>query len=95
MTNPELYNEIVDRQTWVRIQVAKAAYAYEIDANPIMDDGEYDKLASEVDVSIDTRRSDLDLWFRKEFSPHTGQWIWNHPDLEKIAALTAMTRSFL
>lgn len=82
-----LYNPVVDRQTWVRIKLAKAAYAYEILNNPIMSDDEFDKLALEVDLSIDTRRPDLDEFFRKEFSSSTGMWIYKHPDLNRIKFL--------
>ena len=81
------YTPEIDKQTRIRIQLSKAAYAYEFEDNPIMADAEFDKLAKEVDLSINTRRPDLDEFFRKEFSPSTGNWIHGHPDLDKIAWL--------
>lgn len=61
-----------------------AAYVYEYFDETIMSDAEFDKLALEVDLSIDTNRPDLDAWFRKEFAPDTGQWIHHHPDKARI-----------
>lgn len=84
---PEWYTPEINRQIWVRIQVAMAAYAYEVLNDPIMDDGEFDNLCLEVNLSIDTRRPDMDEWFRKEFSPSTGSWIYRHPELKKIEYL--------
>lgn len=86
-TNKDLYSPEIDEQTRLRIQISMAAYAYEIIDTPIMDDATFDAMAKLIDVSIDTRRPDLDEFFRKEFSPHTGQWIHNHPDIDKIAWL--------
>lgn len=87
-TGLEWYTPKINRQIWVRFQIAMAAYAYEALSHPIMSDSEFDKLALEVDLSIDTRRPDLDEWFRKEYQPHTGSWIWRHPELNIIKVLT-------
>jgi hypothetical protein len=81
-------------ETRARIQIAVAAYAYEIKNHPLIDDATYDKAADEIDLSVDTARPDLDQWFRENFAPHTGQWIHNHPELDKIAMLyNGLTRS--
>lgn len=74
------YNAVVDRQTRVRINVAVYAYAYEIMDDPVATDAEFDNLCAEVKVSIDTRNQIMDKWFRDNFSPHTGSWVWSHPD---------------
>jgi hypothetical protein len=77
----------VELETRARIQIAVAAYAYEMMSNPLIDDATFDAAAKQIDLSIDTSRPDLDRWFREHFSPHTGQWIHNHPELHKIAQL--------
>lgn len=70
-----------------RIRVALAAYAYEVMAQPIMSDSEYDALAASVDLSVMTNRPDMDVWFILNFQPHTGQWIWKHPELVRIGEI--------
>lgn len=77
----------VELETRARIQIAVAAYAYELVDRPLIDDATFDEAAKAIDLSIDTSRPDLDHWFRENFQPHTGQWIHNHPELAKIAAL--------
>ena len=80
----DLYSPEINAETRKRIRVALAAYAYEINSNPIMNDGEFDELAKSIDLSIDTRRPDLDKWFRENFQSHTGSWIHSHPEKEKL-----------
>jgi hypothetical protein len=70
-----------------RVDIALWAYAYEICADPIVDDGTFDEEAAKIDLTIDTPRPELDEWFRKEFSPHTGSWIHTHPDLKGLERL--------
>lgn len=65
-----------------RIKITVAAFAYEILNQPIMTDEEYDTLAKRIDLAIDTGR--LDDWFRQNFEPYTGQWIYRHPELDKV-----------
>jgi len=89
--NP-LYNEVVDRETRNRIKICVAAYAYEFLNDPIISDSDYDKLACSIDTTINTRRPDLDKWFRKEFGSYTGSWINTHPELHKIANIYGMYR---
>ena len=79
-----LHRSKTEIEVWKRIRVAVWAYAYEIANNPIASDAEYDKLAASVDLSVSTSRPDLDDWFRKNFQPHTGQWIHHHPELHFI-----------
>lgn len=81
------YSEEGSKQTRLRIRLALAAYAYEIENDPIISDAEYDKLALEVNLDIPTHRPDLDKWFKENFNPSTGIWIYNHPELKKIEYL--------
>lgn len=70
-----------------RIRLAVAAYAYEFCDENVMTDHEFDMLARSIDAGMETGRPDLDDFFRKEFSPDTGQWIHNHPELDKVAQI--------
>lgn len=79
-------------QTAVRIKLAAAAYAYEIEDNPIMSDEDFDLGCSMVDLSIETTRPDLDAFFQDCFDPSTGIWIHHHPELDKVAALVQRLR---
>ena len=86
---PEVpYNPIVDAETKNRIKISIAAYAYELLGHSIISDAEFDELAKKIDVSIDTRRPDMDRWFRENFQSHTGMWIHNHPEKNRIRYLT-------
>lgn len=67
-----------------RIKLSVAAYAYEIDSNSIMSDGDFDSLCLKINVDIDTGNTLLDTFFRDEFNPSTGQWIHKHPELDGI-----------
>ena len=74
-------------ETRNRIRLTLAAWAYEVHAASLMDDEEFDRLALSIDVRKSTARPDLDEWFRKNFSPHTGMWVLNHPECDRIEAL--------
>lgn len=71
----------VELETSKRARIALAAFAYELMDDPIMSDAEFDALATSIDLTISTTRPALDIWFICNFQPHTGQWIWAHPDL--------------
>lgn len=73
-------------QTAIRMRLAAAAYAYEIDDDPIITDAEFDHGCTLIDLRIDTTRPDLDNYFREHFDPSTGVWIHRHPELDKVAA---------
>lgn len=60
------------------------AYAYEILNESIVDDATFDRVCKEIDLNIDTGNVKLDQWFKENFDPCTGQWIWKHPDLKQI-----------
>lgn len=72
--------------------MALAAAAYEINDRPIMSDAEFDELARSIDVTVPTNRPDLDEWFRKEFSPSTGSWVYRHPDLPRLLELLELAK---
>lgn len=74
-------------ETRNRIRVSVAAYAYEIENDPIMSDAEFDELAASIDTTLATSRAEEDMFFLVEFEPHTGSWIHKHPDLPGIKRL--------
>lgn len=71
-------------ETRNRIKLAVAAYAYEIESRPIISDATFDFMALMIQPAVPTGNARLDLFFMTEFSPHTGQWIYRHPDLDGI-----------
>lgn len=81
-----------EEQTWIRIQVAAMAYAYEFEDSPIASDAEYDALALRVDLKIATKNKKMDAWFKREFQPDTGMWIHKHPGLDKLPRIAALIR---
>lgn len=70
-----------------RIRVSIAAYAYEMLDRPIMGDHEFDKLAQSIRPRVGTCHPLLDEFFVTRFSPMTGMWIHDHPELERIKSL--------
>lgn len=83
------------RERWLRIRLSVAAYAYEFESTSIISDEEFDRLAKEVDPTVSTiekyhkgeqrkRYKALDRFFQNHFSPHTGQWIHKHPELDRV-----------
>jgi hypothetical protein len=76
-----------NREVRDRIRLSVAAYAYEVEADPIMSDAEFDQLAGTIQPRELTGSPILDLFFLESFEPHTGSWIHEHPDLPGIARL--------
>lgn len=70
-----------------REYVAIAAYAYEILNFSLISDAEYDAECLKIDVHVDTGDAMLDQWFRENFNPSTGMWIWRHPYYERIGRI--------
>jgi len=62
-----------------RMNVLLWAYAYEMRDDSLVDDFHFDRVCREIDLSIDTDRPDLDEWFRDNFDPCTGSWIYYYP----------------
>ncbi len=87
-----LYSLKIDRETRNRIRLSVAAYAYECMNFSLLSDEEFDELAYSIDLKVNTRRPDLDEWFRNNFEPHTGMWIHKHPEREKLRAIAKMIR---
>lgn len=67
-----------------RLWVALAAYAYEIENTSIISDAEFDALAVSIRPEISTGNAELDNFFRTEFDPCTGSWIYCHPGLNRL-----------
>lgn len=74
-------------QRRLRIRLALAAYAYEFEHDSILTDGEFDAMSLLVDASVGTGAPDLDLFFMEEFDPSTGNWIHQHPELDRVQRL--------
>lgn len=77
----------VEKEVRRRIKLSVAAYAYEFRDEAIISDAEFDKMCLEVDPSINTSNNVMDNFFKTDFDPSTGQWIYRHPELHKIAKL--------
>lgn len=75
----------VERRNRIRLSVA--AFAYEIVGESIMTDAEFDRLALSIRPQIMTGRINLDAFFLGRFSPDTGMWIHQHPELPKVRDL--------
>lgn len=83
-----IYNEEIRN----RIRVAAAAYAYEIENDPIMTDAEFDSLCLKIKPDVVTGSILLDTFFKTEFDPNTGSWIHKHPDPKGVAQVVAFIR---
>jgi hypothetical protein len=72
-----------------RIRIALFAYAYEIANDPLISDSDYDKLAQRVEqnLHVETGNGELDFWFFDCFEAHTGMWVHQHPELDKLRNL--------
>lgn len=78
---------VIERERRRRIRCSLWAFAYEFENVSLVSDAIFDKECAQVDPSISTGHLVLDQFFRERFQPHTGMWIHNHPELEKVAAL--------
>ena len=83
----DVYTPEAAFQRQLRIRLALAAYAYEFESDSILSDADFDAMSLMVDTSIDTGAPDLDFFFSEEFDPSTGNWIRQHPELEKVQRL--------
>lgn len=71
-----------------RIKIAIAAYLYEIKHESWISDHAFDQLALYVDKTKEIKTNHVcDEFFSTQFDPSTGMWIYQHPELFKIAAL--------
>lgn len=74
----------IEREVYRRIQVCVAAYAYEIANKPIMSDQMFDWMACKIDKHRGTGHLIMDEFFVTQFSPMTGMWIHQHPEIAGI-----------
>jgi hypothetical protein len=81
---PSTWGSPVELEVRRRISISVAAYAYEIASKPIMSDQMFDWLAEKIDRRQGTCHPVLDEFFAYEFSPMTGMWIYQHPELPGI-----------
>lgn len=77
----------IEIETRNRIRLAVATYAYEVMDRPIMTDMSWDRLAQAINPKMGTCHPLLDEFFVAKFSPMTGMWIHDHPELDKVKAL--------
>lgn len=82
------YATIKEKETRRRIFLSIWAYAYEFLNHSFVSDARFDEEAKKVDLNVKTNRPDLDEWFKKNFSPHTGSWVQSHPELNRLDNLT-------
>ena len=80
-------------ETRRRIRVAVAAWAYEVHADPLMSDAEFDALAREIDVDRSTANSEMDRWFLENFNPDTGIWVNQHAGKDGLERVYRLLRA--
>lgn len=71
-----------------RIRVATWAWAYERYDSPLASDARFDEQSYLIDPSIATGHEKLDVFFRTRFAACTGQWVYKHPELDRLDLLT-------
>lgn len=79
-----------------RIRLLIAAYAYEYLAESWITDYEFDELAKKINTQIETGHKVCDEFFKTEFHPATGSWIYDFPkeELEKLKSLYKRLESY-
>jgi hypothetical protein len=77
-------------QKSLRLMVSIYACAYECFDYSLVDDFYYDELAAEVDVEVETGDEKLDKFFKEKYSPFTGHWVLQHPNLNEIKETTKL-----
>lgn len=72
-----------------RILLCYWAYAYEVKSVSLVDDNRYDELSILVESHklTPTGNPKLDTFFKDEFKPHTGMWVWHYPEFNKLEFL--------
>lgn len=81
---PKGWGLAIEQEVKRRIDCAVAAYAYEVASNPLMEDAAWDVLAQTINPKLGTCHPMLDEFFATRFSPMTGMWIHDHPELSRI-----------
>ena len=92
-TAGDVLADIMGRERKRRIKLAVWAYAYELMAHSVVDDGTFDRECLKVDLTQSTGNAVLDAWWRENFKPWTGMWVHNHPGRDRLHQIvTGMMR---
>lgn len=86
MEKPQ-WGTVVERERRLRIRSALWAWAYEKYDSPLVSDSKFDEECKAINPSVDTNNKIMDEFFRNSFSPHTGQWVHDHPEKDKLDKL--------
>lgn len=78
------WGRAIEVEVRLRIHLSVATYAYEIVDNSILSDTQWDRMAQQINPKLGTCHPIIDEFFASEFSPMTGMWIHNHPELDGI-----------
>lgn len=72
-----------------RIRLSLGAYQYELAplSEPYMSDAEWDVLALKINHDMPTGHVVVDDFFKHWVTTDTGQWIHEHPELDKLIVL--------
>lgn len=74
----------VEQERRRRVVITWWAFCYEVKDDPRVTDNEYDHMARAVDLSVDCGDGDIEEWFKTNFLPHSGIWVLNHPELDRL-----------
>ena len=88
------WGSVEERERHRRIKVTLFAYAYEFENESLISDAEYDALSREINPQISTGHKRLDDFFKRLFSPDTGMWIRQHPEIVKVRAMYHRVRKY-
>lgn len=79
----------VEKERHLRIMVLLWAYAYEFEADSLVDDHTFDATCKKIRVEISTDHPVMDRFFKEHFAPYTGQWVHSVPksEMKKLKAL--------
>lgn len=83
-TPETFWGRTIEIETRRRIIISIAAYAYEFENNPVVTDRDFDRLAQEINPRLGTCHPVLDEFFASRFTPMTGMWIHDHPELDDV-----------
>ena len=82
--DPEVYAYgLADPQDTI-VKVAESTMRSEIANAPLFSDNTWDSMAQLINPRMGTYHPLLDEFFATQFSPMTGMWIHDHPELEAI-----------
>lgn len=82
-----IWGSPIEREVRRRILVSVAAFGYEFRNKSVMLDSHWDEMAQQINPRLGTCHPLIDEFFASKFSPMTGMWIHEHPELDRIGAL--------